>query len=139
MAKIGTLSYDINGQDNLKKILQEDKKLASDLQKTLRDTNAIMGKIDLTQLRQYSSIMSKSQKDAIKLASLQQKSDDESVLRQQRLRTEIERTNAAHQRYLNTGQSGQSKLNGNIGLTNKTMFSQQNLLTQLSQAAGIYL
>ena len=138
MAKIGTLSYDINGQDNLKKILQEDKKLASDLQKTLRDTNAIMGKIDLTQLRQYSSIMSKSQKDAIKLASLQQKSDDESVLRQQRLRTEIERTNAAHQRYLNTGQSGQSKLNGNIGLTNKTMFSQQNLLTQLSQAAGIY-
>lgn len=138
MAKIGTLSYDINGQDNLKKILQEDKKLASDLQKTLIETNAIMGKIDLTQLRQYSSIMSKSQKDAIKLASLQQKSDDESVLRQQRLRTEIERTNAAHKRYLNTGQSGQSRLNGNIGLTNKTMFSQQNLLTQLSQAAGIY-
>ena len=35
MAKIGTLSYDINGVDNLKKILQDDKSTALELKKIL--------------------------------------------------------------------------------------------------------
>jgi tape measure domain-containing protein len=97
-----------------------------------------MGKIDLRQLKQYSSIIAKSQIDSARLASINRKSDDESIIRQQRLKTEIERTNAAHQRYINATVSGHKKINSNIGLTNKTLFSQQNLMTQLSQAAGIY-
>jgi hypothetical protein len=138
MPKIGTLFYDINGNDNLKKILEEDKKRALELQRVLKETNAIMGKIDLRQLKQYSSIIAKSQIDSARLASINRKSDDESIIRQQRLKTEIERTNAAHQRYINATVSGHKKINSSIGLTNKTLFSQQNLMTQLSQAAGIY-
>ena len=138
MPKIGTLFYDINGNDNLKKILEDDKKRALDLQRVLKDTNAIMGKIDLRQLKQYSSIIAKSQIDSARLASINRKSDDESIIRQQKLKTEIERTNAAHQRYINATVSGHKKINSSIGLTNKTLFSQQNLMTQLSQAAGIY-
>jgi len=138
MPKIGTLFYDINGNDNLKKILEEDKKRALELQRVLKETNAIMGKIDLRQLKQYSSIIAKSQIDSARLASINRKSDDESIIRQQRLQTEIERTNAAHQRYINATVSGHKKINSSIGLTNKTLFSQQNLMTQLSQAAGIY-
>ena len=138
MPKIGTLFYDINGNDNLKKILEEDKKRALELQRVLKDTNAIMGKIDLRQLKQYSSIIAKSQIDSARLASINRKSDDESIIRQQKLKTEIERTNAAHQRYINSTVSGHKKINSSIGLTNKTLFSQQNLMTQLSQAAGIY-
>jgi hypothetical protein len=138
MPKIGTLFYDINGNDNLKKILEEDKKRALELQRVLKETNAIMGKIDLRHLKQYSSIIAKSQIDSARLASINRKSDDESIIRQQRLKTEIERTNAAHQRYINATVSGHKKINSSIGLTNKTLFSQQNLMTQLSQAAGIY-
>ena len=94
MPKIGTLFYDINGNDNLKKILEVDKEKALDLQRVLKDTNAIMGKIDLRQLKQYSSIIAKSQIDSARLASINRKSDDESIIRQQK----VKNRNRAHKR-----------------------------------------
>jgi tape measure domain-containing protein len=75
---------------------------------------------------------------ASQVEATQRRTASQEALNQQRLRTEIERTNAAHQRYINSTVSGHKKINSSIGLTNKTLFSQQNLMRQLSQAAGIY-
>ena len=138
MAKIGTLSYDINGNDNLKKILQDDKKMALELQKVLRDTNAIMGKIDLSQLKQYNSILAKQQKDEISIAAAKQKATAAEIMQQQKLQTEIARTELINKRAANVGVQGHNSVNKSAGLVNKTIFSQNNLLNQVSQAAGIY-
>ena len=59
MVKIGTLSYDINGNDNLKKILEDDKAAALELKKVIEQTSLAMGKVNLTQLKQYNSILAK--------------------------------------------------------------------------------
>lgn len=62
------------------------------------------------------------------------RSADKHALSQQKLATETLRTEAASKK-LAASQSGFERA---IGLTNKTMFSQKNLLNQLSNAAGIY-
>ena len=56
----------------------------------------------------------------------------------QKLIYEEERLTGLHKRNSLIGVQGQKDLAAAYGLTNKTMFSQNNLLQQLSSAAGIY-
>lgn len=56
----------------------------------------------------------------------------------QKLIYEEERLNGLRKRNSLIGVQGQRDLASAYGLTNKTMFSQRNILQQLSQAAGIY-
>lgn len=60
------------------------------------------------------------------------------VLAKQKLLIEEERLNGIRKRNSLIGVQGQKDLATAYGLTNKTMFSQKNLLQQLSSAAGIY-
>lgn len=60
------------------------------------------------------------------------------ILNQQKLQTEIYKTESSKKRAALIGAQGQRDLASAYGLTNKTMFSQRNILQQLSQAAGIY-
>ncbi|MFT3994788.1 MAG: tape measure protein [Dysgonomonas sp.] len=60
------------------------------------------------------------------------------VLAKQKLLIEEERLNGLRKRNSLIGVQGQKDLAAAYGLTNKTMFSQKNLLQQLSSAAGIY-
>lgn len=138
MPKIGTLFYDINGNDNLKKILKDDKAAALELKKVIEQTSVAMGKVNLSQLRQYNALLTRQQRDAITLAAAQRRADDEAIIRQQRLQTEIARTEAARRRATNAAVNGNRSVNNSHGLVNRTLFSQNNLLNQLSQAAGIY-
>lgn len=60
------------------------------------------------------------------------------ALAKQKLIIEEERLNGLRKRNALIGVQGQRDLASAYGLTNKTMFSQRNILQQLSQAAGIY-
>lgn len=60
------------------------------------------------------------------------------ALAKQKLIIEEERLNGLRKRNALMGVQGQRDLASAYGLTNKTMFSQRNILQQLSQAAGIY-
>lgn len=60
------------------------------------------------------------------------------ALAKQKLIIEEERLNGIRKRNALIGVQGQRDLSSAYGLTNKTMFSQRNILQQLSQAAGIY-
>lgn len=73
-----------------------------------------------------------------KVFDLNKQSEQRSLLFQQRLLTEVQRTEAAKKRAALVGVQGQRDYANALGLTNKTMFSQYNLLQQLSAAAGIY-
>ena len=123
MPKIGTLFYDINGNDNLKKILKDDKAAALELKKVIEQTSIAMGKVNLSQLRQYNALLTRQQRDAIALAAAQRRADDEAIIRQQRLQTEIARTEAARRRATNTAVNGNRSVNNSHGLVNKTLFS----------------
>ena len=50
MPKIGTLFYDINANDNLKKILEDDKKRALELKD-------VLGKVNLDSLNKSKSVV----------------------------------------------------------------------------------
>lgn len=73
-----------------------------------------------------------------KASEIEADTNRKNILNQQKLQTELYKTEAAKKRASLIGVQGQKDLAASYGLTNKTMFSQKNILQQLSSAAGIY-
>ena len=63
MPKIGTLFYDINGNDNLKKILEEDKKRALELKE-------VLGKVNLDSLTKSKTVVKQVVDEASKIGKI---------------------------------------------------------------------
>jgi len=63
MPKIGTLFYDINGNDNLKKILEEDKKRALELKD-------VLGKVNLDSLNKSKTVVKQVVDEASKIGKI---------------------------------------------------------------------
>lgn len=153
--KVGTLYYELNAGGNLLDILNKSKKEAIDLGKTIESINkkefiktSNKSYNNLTKAKRVAALMAletdrlagaaaKAALEQERLARVNEiasRSADRHALSQQKLATETLRTEAASKK-LAASQSGFERA---IGLTNKTMFSQKNLLNQLSNAAGIY-
>lgn len=86
-----------------------------------------------------SAASKKAMSDEAKIMAMIKENEAKQLLWQQRQLTEIERTNAARSRAQIAAVKGQKNLNNAVGLTNKTMFSQRQLLQQISNQMGIYL
>lgn len=153
--KVGTLYYELNAGGNLLDILNKSKKEAIDLGKTIESINK--KEVIKTSNESYNNLIKAKRAAALmaletdrlagaaakaalefeKLSNTNEiaaKRMKEFASSQQKLATETLRTEAASKK-LAASQSGFERA---IGLTNKTMFSQKNLLNQLSNAAGIY-
>lgn len=134
--KIGSLFYDIDGDNReaLKK-LEQVKKEAVSIQKIMQDVMKSKGQVSASQLG------NEARRNALNQARIDEianRSTARQQILQQQLAREVLRTEQLRQRMLNQSISSQNGLNNSIGLTNKTMFSQKNLLQQLSSAMGIY-
>ncbi|PXV66872.1 hypothetical protein CLV62_104133 [Dysgonomonas alginatilytica] len=91
-----------------------------------------------TETERTEAVRRRQQVSAAQLARIEQDRINNERLAQQRLLTEIQRTEAARQRAAMIGLQGQNSLNGALGLTNRTMFNQRILLSDLSRQLGIY-
>ncbi len=91
-----------------------------------------------TETERTEAVRRRQQVSAAQLARIEQDRINNERLAQQRLLTEIQRTEAARQRAAMMGLQGQNSLNGALGLTNRTMFNQRILLSDLSRQLGIY-
>lgn len=80
----------------------------------------------------------KNQINAAQVAKLEQDRINKEILGHQRLLTEIQRTEAAKRRVAMVGVQGQQSYMNSIGLTNRTIFNQKVLLSDLSRQLGIY-
>ena len=153
--KVGTLYYELNAGGNLLDILNKSKKEAIDLGKTIESINkkeviktsnesynnlikakraAALMALETDRLAGAAAKAALEQERLARVNEIASRSADRHALSQQKLATETLRTEAASKK-LAASQSGFERA---IGLTNKTMFSQKNLLNQLSNAAGIY-
>ena len=132
--KVGTLYYELNAGGNILDILNKSKKEAIELGKTIDSINK--KEVIKTSNESYNNLI-----EAKRAAALMALETDrlagaaaKAALEQEKLATETLRTEAASKKLA----ASQSSFERAIGLTNKTMFSQKNLLNQLSNAAGIY-
>lgn len=153
--KIGTLYYELNAGGNILDILNKSKKEAIELGKTIDSINkkeviktsnesynnlikakraAALMALETDRLAGAAAKAALEQERLARVNEIASRSADRHALSQQKLATETLRTEAASKKLA----ASQSSFERAIGLTNKTMFSQKNLLNQLSNAAGIY-
>lgn len=91
-----------------------------------------------TEIERTEAVRKQQLVSAARIAAIERENAAKEALYNQRRLTEIQRTEAAKRRAAMVGVSGQNAYNHSLGLTNRTLFSQRNLLMQLSNAAGIY-
>lgn len=153
--KVGTLYYELNAGGNILDILNKSKKEAIELGEIINSINkkeviktsnesynnlikakraAALMALETDRLAGAAAKAALEQERLARVNEIASRSADRHALSQQKLATETLRTEAASKK-LAASQSGFERA---IGLTNKTMFSQKNLLNQLSNAAGIY-
>lgn len=153
--KIGTLYYELNAGGNILDILNKSKKEAIELGKTIDSINkkeviktsnesynnlikakraAALMALETDRLAGAAAKAALEQERLARVNEIASRSADRHALSQQKLATETLRTEAASKKLA----ASQSSFERAIGLTNKMMFSQKNLLNQLSNAAGIY-
>lgn len=75
---------------------------------------------------------------AARISAIEKERTAKDLLNQQRLRSEIERTEAIRKRAALIGTEGQNSFNNSLLLTNRTLFSQKALLSQISSQLGMY-
>lgn len=153
--KVGTLYYELNAGGDLLDILNKSKKEAIELGKTIDSINkkevikssnesynnlikakraAALMALETDRLAGTAAKASLEFEKLSKTSEIVTKNMEEFASSQQKLATETLRTEAVSKKLA----ASQSSFERAIGLTNKTMFSQKNLLNQLSNAAGIY-
>ncbi|MEG1684583.1 MAG: tape measure protein, partial [Bacteroides sp.] len=114
----------------------------SSIQKQSADKAAIAQSRIATESQKLSAIqMAAADKSRVSVSSLmamERERAAKQAIYQQKLATEFQRTEAARSRAQLAMVTGERNANNAIGMTNKTMFSQKELLRQLSNAAGIY-
>lgn len=91
-----------------------------------------------TEAARTETVRKQQEVSAARIAAIERERANKEALYNQRRLTEIQRTEAAKRRAAMVGVQGQTAYNNSLGLTNRTLFSQRNLLMQLSNAAGIY-
>lgn len=123
---VGFLNFGIDGDDTaIKKKLKVIKEEAIEVDKIVRNILATQG-------RAGGSTQSRLIQERVNESLERQR------LLQQRILTEAQRTERERQRLLSQSISGQNRLTESIGLTNKTMFNQKALLSQLTNSLGVY-
>lgn len=133
---VGFLNFGIDGDNKeLMKKLEQAKKEAISVQQIMQDIMSSRSQATNTQTG------NESRRNALNQARIQEiqtRSLERQRIQQEQLAREVLRTESLRQRMNSQSTASQNSLTNAIGLTNKTMFSQRNLLMQMSQALGIY-
>lgn len=133
---VGFLNFGIDGDNKeLMKKLEQAKKEAISVQQIMQDIMRSRSQATNTQTG------NESRRNALNQARIQEiqtRSLERQRIQQEQLAREVLRTESLRQRMNSQSTASQNSLTNAIGLTNKTMFSQRNLLMQMSQALGIY-
>lgn len=133
---VGFLNFGIDGDNKeLMKKLEQAKKEAVSIQQVMQDIMRSRSQAGNNQLN------TQSRRDSLNQARIQEiqtRSLERQRLIQEQVATQVARTERIRQQMLTQSTASQNQLTNAIGLTNRTMFSQRNLLQQMSQALGVY-
>lgn len=133
---IGFLNFGIDGDNKeLMKKLEEAKKEAISVQQIMQDVMRTRSQASNTQVGNEArrNALNQARIDDINNRSLERQR-----LIQEQIATQTQRTESIRQRLLTQSTASQNQLTRSIDLTNKTMFNQKALLSQMTNALGIY-